>query len=61
MLTDLPLVERFEVLGPSEVWPYPRLEAEERDWAAALSGEFREEGRQACQGERARPDKAAGP
>ncbi|HSV92137.1 MAG TPA: hypothetical protein VLH81_03635 [Desulfobacterales bacterium] len=35
------LFEQVEVLGPNEVWLYPRVEAEARGWAAAMSGEFR--------------------
>lgn len=37
------LFEQVEVLGPSEVWLYPSVEAEARGWAAAMSGEFRVE------------------
>jgi len=46
------LFERMEVLGPNEVWLYPSLEAEERGWAAAMSGEFRVKERQTGRGER---------
>ncbi len=35
------LFEQVEVLGPSEVWLYPTVEAEARGWAAAMAGEFR--------------------
>jgi DNA invertase Pin-like site-specific DNA recombinase len=35
------LFEQVEVLGPSEVWLYPTIEAEARGWAAAMAGEFR--------------------
>jgi hypothetical protein len=41
-----------EVLGPNEVWLYPSLEAEERGWAAAMSGEFRVKERKTGRGER---------
>jgi hypothetical protein len=37
------LFEQVEVLGPSEVWFYPTVEAEARGWAAAMAGEFRVE------------------
>jgi DNA invertase Pin-like site-specific DNA recombinase len=39
------LFDRVEVLGPSEVWLHPSVEAEARGWAAAMSGEFRIESR----------------
>ena len=50
------LFEQVEVLGPTEVWLYPSLEAEARGWAAAMSGEFTMEMRQSGRGERARAD-----
>jgi hypothetical protein len=37
------LFEQVEVLAPSEVWPYPSVEAEARWRAAAMAGEFRVE------------------
>jgi hypothetical protein len=46
------LFEQVEVLGPSEVWLYPSVEAEARGWAAAMSGEFRMEERKTGRGER---------
>lgn len=46
------LFEQVEVLGSREVWLHPSLEAEERGWAAAMSGEFRVEVRQTGRGER---------
>ena len=46
------LFEQVEVLGPSEVWLYPSVEAEARGWAAAMSGEFRVEERKTGRGER---------
>jgi hypothetical protein len=46
------LLEQVEVLGPSEVWLYPSVEAEARGWAAAMSGEFRVEERKTGRGER---------
>jgi DNA invertase Pin-like site-specific DNA recombinase len=46
------LFEQVEVLGPSEVWLYPSVEAEARGWAAAMSGEFRVEVRKTGRGER---------
>jgi DNA invertase Pin-like site-specific DNA recombinase len=48
------LFEQVEVLGPSEVWLYPSVEAEARGWAAAMSGEFRVEVRKTGRGERYR-------
>jgi len=42
-------------LGPNEVWLYPSVEAEARGWAAAMSGEFRVEGRKNGRGERTGP------
>jgi hypothetical protein len=45
----------MEVLRPNEVWLYPSLEAEERGWAAAMSGEFRMKERQTGRGERISP------
>jgi len=48
------LFDKAEVLGPTEVWLHPSIEAEERGWAAAMSGEFRVELRQTGRGERAR-------
>ena len=50
------LFEQVEVLGPSEVWLYPSIEAETQGWAAAMSGEFRVEVRKTGRGERARAD-----
>ncbi len=47
------LFEQIEVLGPSEVWLHPSVEAEARGWAAAMRGEFRVELRQTGRGERA--------
>jgi hypothetical protein len=49
------LFERVGVLGPSEVWLFPSLEAEARGWAAAMSGEFRMELRKSGRGERDSP------
>jgi DNA invertase Pin-like site-specific DNA recombinase len=46
------LFERVEVLGPSEIWLHPSIEAETRGWATAMSGEFRMELRQTGRGER---------
>src|ERR1700690_3613852 len=46
------LFEQVEVLGSHEVWLHPSLEAEERGWASAMSGEFRVEVRQTGRGER---------
>ncbi len=46
------LFEQVEVLGPSEVWLYPSVEAEARGWAAAMQGEFQLEMRQSGRGER---------
>jgi hypothetical protein len=46
------LFEQVEVLGPSEVWLYPSVEAAARGWAAAMSGEFRIEERKTGRGER---------
>jgi hypothetical protein len=48
------LFEQVEVLGPSEVWLYPSVEAEARGWAAAMSGEFRVELRKTGRGERSK-------
>jgi hypothetical protein len=49
------LFERMEVLGPNQIWLVPSVEAEERGWAAAMSGEFRVEERRTGRGERDRP------
>jgi hypothetical protein len=46
------LFEQVEVLGPTQVWLYPSLEAEARGWAAAMRGEFRVEVRKTGRGER---------
>jgi hypothetical protein len=46
--------EKVEVLGPTELWLHPSVEAEERGWAAAMSGEFVVEMRQTGRGERSR-------
>jgi DNA invertase Pin-like site-specific DNA recombinase len=48
------LFEKVEVLGPAQVWLHPSVEAEERGWAAAMSGEFQLELRQTGRGERSR-------
>ena len=49
------LFDKVEVLGPSEAWLYPSVEAEARGWAAAMSGEFRVEVRKTGRGERGCP------
>jgi hypothetical protein len=49
------LFEQVEVLGPSEVWLYPTIEAEARGWATAMEGEFRVESTNG-RGERTRAD-----
>jgi len=49
------LFEQLEVLGPSEVWLYPSVEAEARGWAAVMTGEFRIEERKTGRGERICP------
>jgi hypothetical protein len=50
------LFEKVEVLGPTQVWLHPSVEAEERGWAAVMSGEFQLELRQIGRGERSQTD-----
>ena len=45
-------IGKVEVLGPNETWLHPSVEAQERGWAAGMSGEFRVELRQTGRGER---------